>query len=36
MDNLLNKELKVKLECFKNLTQLELFQNMDESLGTLS
>ena len=24
MDNLLNKELKVKLECFKNLTQLEL------------
>ena len=36
MDNLLNEELKVKLECFKNLPQLELFQNMDESLGTLS
>ena len=36
MDNLLNNELKVKLDCFKNLTQMELFQNIDESMGALS
>lgn len=36
MDNLLAKELKVKLDCFKNLTQMELFSNIDESMGTLS
>ncbi len=36
MDNLLNRELKVKLDCFKNLTQMELFSNIDESMGTLS
>ena len=36
MDNLLAKELKVKLSCFKNLTQMELFSNIDESIGNLS
>ena len=36
MINLLNNELKVKLDSFKNLTQMELFPNIDESMGTLS
>ena len=36
MDSLPSKELKVKLDCFKNLPQTELFRNMDESIGTLS
>ena len=36
MNNLLNNELKVKLDSFKNLTQMELFSNIDESMGTLS
>ena len=36
MGNLLNNELKVKLDCFKKLTQMELFQNMDESIDALS
>ncbi|MBO4344273.1 MAG: transposase [Victivallales bacterium] len=36
MVNLLNKDLKVKLSCFKNLTQMVLFRNIDESMGNLS
>ena len=36
MCNLLNNELKVKLDSFKNFTQMELFSNIDESIGTLS
>ena len=36
MDNLLNKDMKVKLYCFKNMTQMELFRNMEESMGRLS
>ena len=36
MGNLLDKELKVKLSCFKTLTQMELFSNIDESMGKLS
>ncbi len=35
MVNLLNNELKVKLEAFINLTQMELFRDIDESVGIL-
>ena len=35
MGNLFNNELKVKLVGFKKLTQMELFSNTDESMGTL-
>ena len=35
MVNLLNSELKVKLSGFKNLTQMELFRDIDESMGAL-
>ena len=30
MDNLLNKELKVNLDCFRKLAQVELLRNMDD------
>ena len=33
MDNLLNKELKVKLECFKNLTQLNYSRTWTKAWG---
>lgn len=35
MVNLLNSELKVKLSGFRNLTQMELFRDIDESMGVL-
>ena len=35
MDNLLNNVLKYKRDCFKKLTQMELFRSMDESMGAL-
>ena len=34
MDNLLNNGLKVKLASFNNLMQMELFQNLEESMVT--
>ena len=34
MDNLLNNGLKVKLASFNNLLQMELFQNLGESMVT--
>ena len=36
MVNLPNKELKVKLSCFKKQTQMELFRNMHESMEKAS
>ena len=35
MVNLLNNKLKVKLTAFTNLTQMELFRDIDESVGVL-
>ena len=35
MTNLLNREVKVKLPCFKNLTHMQLFRDIDESIGTV-
>ena len=35
MDNLLNNKLKVKLTAFINLTQMELFRDIDEGIGAL-
>ena len=36
MVNILNKDLKFKLSCFKKLTQRKMFRKMDKSIGTLS
>ena len=33
---LLNRELKVKLSCFKILPKMELFRNIEDGIGTES
>ena len=36
MVNILNKDLKFKLSCFKKLTQMKMFRNMEMNIGTLN